>query len=149
MLLDDLSSSTAIPDAVQLSEVEKLVQGIPKMIGLLPDVLCRNAKVDGGRHVVALDEMVGALVRVRDRAEGVLEGSKGPVRTPLLSAHSLVNVLTETRAGYRCSGLATNAAQSDGRRHKTTSLEGLSLSQVYEKYRMYIMTPIMLLLSTM
>ncbi|KAF9256599.1 hypothetical protein L218DRAFT_189569 [Marasmius fiardii PR-910] len=82
VLLDDLSVNNAVPDTVQLSEVEKLVQGIPKMIGLLPDALCRSVKVDGGKHAVALGEMTGVLVRVRDRAEGVLEGAKGPMTQP-------------------------------------------------------------------
>ncbi|KAG7091970.1 hypothetical protein E1B28_008359 [Marasmius oreades] len=82
ILLDDLSLDNAVPDAVQLSEVEKLVQGIPKMIGLLPDALCRSVKVDGGKHAVALGEMTGALVRMRDRAEGVLGSAKGPTTQP-------------------------------------------------------------------
>ncbi|KAL0069564.1 hypothetical protein AAF712_003222 [Marasmius tenuissimus] len=87
-LLDELSGNNAVPDAVQLSEVERLVQGIPKMIGLLPDVLCRSPKVDGGRHAFALGEMTGALVRVRDRAQGVLDGVKGLTTQPP-SLHSM------------------------------------------------------------
>ncbi|KAK1217167.1 hypothetical protein PQX77_020175 [Marasmius sp. AFHP31] len=75
-LLDELPD--AVPDAVQLSEVERLVKGIPKMIGLLPDVLCRRSTggEGGRRHAFALSEMTGALVRVRDRAQaqGALEG---------------------------------------------------------------------------
>ncbi|KAK7033646.1 hypothetical protein VNI00_012646 [Paramarasmius palmivorus] len=78
VLLDELSteSGNTVPDAAHTSEIERHVQGIPKMIGLLPDVLNRNTKVDGGRHAVALNEMTTELVRIRDRATAVLDGSR-------------------------------------------------------------------------
>jgi len=55
----------AIPDAVVASEVEDLTRGIPKIIGILPDVLCKK---DDPRHKAALAAMTGSLLRLLDRA---------------------------------------------------------------------------------
>ncbi|ESK88082.1 nucleoporin nup189 [Moniliophthora roreri MCA 2997] len=78
VLLDELSAEAgAVPDAVHMSEIERLAQAIPKMISILPDIFNRNAKVDGGRHAVALNEMISELVKVRDRAAGVLDAAGG------------------------------------------------------------------------
>lgn len=55
-----------MPDAAVASEIDELARKIPKLIGILPDVLTKQ-KSDR-RHKAALIEMTSALVALVDRA---------------------------------------------------------------------------------
>jgi hypothetical protein len=54
----------AVPDASQSIEIDELVRSVPKLIGILPDVL-RNTW--DPRHPAALSVMVAGLVAQVDR----------------------------------------------------------------------------------
>lgn len=59
-------SDAAVPDAVEEGELESLVRGIPRLMGILPDVLYLQSDP---RHVVALAEMMSGLTAVLDQVK--------------------------------------------------------------------------------
>lgn len=54
----------AVPDAVHAVEIEDLTRKIPKIIGILPDLLYNKADM---RHKAALAEMTETLVGLMDK----------------------------------------------------------------------------------
>ncbi|KAH7910133.1 nuclear protein 96-domain-containing protein [Hygrophoropsis aurantiaca] len=54
----------AVPDAAQEEELEKFSRSVPKLIGLLPDILSSNSNP---LHQVALAEMISGLTSVLDQ----------------------------------------------------------------------------------
>ncbi|THV04722.1 hypothetical protein K435DRAFT_746502 [Dendrothele bispora CBS 962.96] len=65
VLLEE-ESPDAIPDASNAQEMEDLIRSVPKLVGLLPDVLTSRTDI---RHKVALHEMTSRLVGMVDRAK--------------------------------------------------------------------------------
>lgn len=59
-------SDTAVPDAVEESELESLVRATPRLMGILPDVLYLQSDP---RHRVALAEMMSGLTAVLDQVK--------------------------------------------------------------------------------
>ncbi|KAF5369066.1 hypothetical protein D9758_002925 [Tetrapyrgos nigripes] len=64
VLLEE-ESPDAMPDASSAQEMEDLIRSVPKLVGLLPDVLTSRTDM---RHKVALHEMTSRLVTMVDRA---------------------------------------------------------------------------------
>lgn len=54
----------AVPDAAEAQELEELTRGVPKLIGILPDVLRDRGDT---RHNVALADMVSDLTAALDQ----------------------------------------------------------------------------------
>ncbi|KAH7905575.1 nuclear protein 96-domain-containing protein [Hygrophoropsis aurantiaca] len=54
----------AVPDAAQEEELEKFSRSVPKLIGVLPDILSSNSNF---LHQVALAEMISGLTSVLDQ----------------------------------------------------------------------------------
>ncbi|KAK7462816.1 hypothetical protein VKT23_007395 [Stygiomarasmius scandens] len=65
ILLEE-DSLDAIPDASSAQEMDELVRSVPKLVGLLPDVLASRTD---SRHKVALHEMTSRLVGMVDRVK--------------------------------------------------------------------------------
>lgn len=59
----------AVPDAAQATELEELSMSIPKLIGILPDVLRDRSDP---RHNVALSEMISRLTSELDAVQPLL-----------------------------------------------------------------------------
>ena len=59
-------SDAAVPDAVEETELESLVRAIPRLMGILPDVLYLQSDP---RHRVALAEMMSGLTAVLDQVK--------------------------------------------------------------------------------
>jgi len=59
-------SDAAVPDAVEETELESLVRAIPRLMGILPDVLYLQSDP---RHKVALAEMMSGLTAVLDQVK--------------------------------------------------------------------------------
>lgn len=66
-LAEESGRQGAIPDASQQDEIEDLSRRVPRLIGILPDVLHGSRKLDD-RHPAALEEMVNGLLGVVERA---------------------------------------------------------------------------------
>jgi nuclear pore complex protein Nup98-Nup96 len=60
----DAQSDDAVPDAHQDTEIDELSKSVPKLIGVLPDVLRDTNDI---RHRAALAEMVSGLVAQVDK----------------------------------------------------------------------------------
>ncbi|KAF8137470.1 nuclear protein 96-domain-containing protein [Boletus edulis] len=60
------TSDAAVPDAVEEAELESLVRALPRLIGILPDVLYLQSDP---RHKVALVEMMSGLTAVLDEVK--------------------------------------------------------------------------------
>jgi hypothetical protein len=54
----------AVPDAAEVAELEDFARSVPKLIGILPDVLRERSDP---RHSVALAEMVAGLTACLDK----------------------------------------------------------------------------------
>jgi nuclear pore complex protein Nup98-Nup96 len=65
-LYEQLQEGDAVPDASQALELDELVRSVPKLIGILPDVLRDRSDV---RHNAALAEMIAGLVVVLDKVQ--------------------------------------------------------------------------------
>lgn len=59
-------ADTVVPDAAEETEFESLVRAIPKLMGILPDVLYLQSDP---RHKVALAEMMSGLTAVLDQVK--------------------------------------------------------------------------------
>lgn len=59
-------ADAAVPDAGEEAEFESLVRAIPKLMGILPDVLYLQSD---SRHKVALAEMMSGLTAVLDQVK--------------------------------------------------------------------------------
>ncbi|KAF9225855.1 hypothetical protein BS17DRAFT_777779 [Gyrodon lividus] len=59
-------SDATVPDAAEEQEFESLTRSIPRLIGILPDVLCSQSDP---RHKVALAEMISGLTAVLDQVK--------------------------------------------------------------------------------
>ncbi|KAF9234244.1 nuclear protein 96-domain-containing protein [Melanogaster broomeanus] len=59
-------SDAAVPDAAEEQECETLTRSIPKLIGILPDVLFSQSDL---RHKVALAEMISGLTVILDQVK--------------------------------------------------------------------------------
>lgn len=57
-------ANDAVADASQATEIDELARSVPKLIGILPDVLRNTSDV---RHRAALSEMVAGLVAQVDK----------------------------------------------------------------------------------
>lgn len=62
--LQEEQGDDAVPDAHQLSEIDELAKSVPRLIGILPDVLRDSGDL---RHGAALAEMVSGLVGQVDK----------------------------------------------------------------------------------
>jgi nuclear pore complex protein Nup98-Nup96 len=56
-----------VPDAAEATEMEELIRSVPRLIGLLPDVL-REHRIDV-RHAATLARMIGMLMKVVDKVK--------------------------------------------------------------------------------
>jgi nuclear pore complex protein Nup98-Nup96 len=65
-LLEEQVDDDVVPDAVQCTEIDELVRSVPKLIGILPDVL-RNTW--DPRHPAALSVMIAGLVAQVDKVQ--------------------------------------------------------------------------------
>jgi nuclear pore complex protein Nup98-Nup96 len=63
-LREYLDDAGAVPDAAYAAEVEELTRGVPKMIGILPDILRDRSDI---RHSAALAEMITGLTHKLDQ----------------------------------------------------------------------------------
>ncbi|OBZ67690.1 Nuclear pore complex protein Nup98-Nup96, partial [Grifola frondosa] len=65
-LYEDLSDHDAVPDASEYTELEQFTRSVPKLIGILPDLLPNTSDV---RHITALTEMTAGLAAHLDRVK--------------------------------------------------------------------------------
>lgn len=70
-LAEESGRQGAIPDASQQDEIEDLSRRVPRLIGILPNVLHGSRKIDD-RHPAALEEMVKGLLGVVERANPLI-----------------------------------------------------------------------------
>lgn len=61
-----IADADAVPDAAQATELDELTRSIPKLVGLLPDILRSR---DDPRHNIALAEMIAGLLARLDRVK--------------------------------------------------------------------------------
>lgn len=73
-ILDDVD---AVPDAAHAAEVEEITRTVPKMIGMLPDVLRDRADI---RHKAALAEMIAGLTLRLDQLRPLAVSSVSVMR---------------------------------------------------------------------
>lgn len=78
--LKDRMDDDAVPDASEALELEEFARTIPKLIGILPDLL--RERTDP-RHNVALAEMVSGLTACLDKVRPL-----ALVRSHFLAFHS-------------------------------------------------------------
>ena len=97
-------SDAAVPDAVEEAELESLVRTIPRLMGILPDVLYLQ---NDPRHKVALAEMMSGLTAVLDQVKPL-----ALVRPRLLL--SLFFLMCSTFVACVDAGPVTGPADRDG-----------------------------------
>lgn len=83
-LREKLQADDAIPDASEASELELLTGRIPKLIGILPDIL-QNKTDSGERCAAALSHMLSKLLDCLDPTRPVRTFSFTVVLTTALS----------------------------------------------------------------
>jgi len=72
----EAQTDDAVPDAHQSTEIEELSKSVPKLIGILPDVLRDTSDL---RRSAALSEMVSGLVAQVDKARPLVLASRHPL----------------------------------------------------------------------
>lgn len=116
-------SEAAVPDAVEVQELETLTRSIPKLIGILPDVLSSSSDP---RHKVALAEMISGLTAVLDQVKPLaLVSHRSDTFTSILIANSLI-------CSIDVAGTVTDPAHGSRRSCKTTAHPDNCLGVLHE-----------------
>lgn len=109
-------SDAAVPDAMEENELESLVRTVPKLMGILPDVLYLQSDP---RHKVALAEMLSRLTAVLDQARP-LALVRRPFLCTFFSDSHLLCVRMQAQSQIRLTGMD----EATKLRHiQTTALE--------------------------
>lgn len=94
--LKDLEED-AVPDASEARELEELTRNVPKLIGILPDVL--HARGDA-RHNVALAAMVSDLAAALDQVNSQVLVSRVRVKHHQGSKTEQISLLRSRRLSF-------------------------------------------------
>lgn len=89
-------TNDAVPDASQANEIDELARSVPKLIGILPDVLRNTSDM---RHQAALSEMVAGLMAQVDKIRPLTLVSLSSTSDVLLGAQFIYIVTNSTIVG--------------------------------------------------